>query len=213
VVGGGLIPGNPFDASFHVVTSGDFNGDFHGDLVYQRASDGLVEIQFLNGNNAAGGGIIANNPFGTDFKIILASDFNGDGKSDLLWRRPTDGLVEIQFLNGNNAAGGGTIAGNPFGADFNVVGAGDFNGDGKSDLVWQRPSDGLVEIQFLNGNNAAGGGVIPGSPFGADFKVVGVGDFNFDGHSDLVYRNPTTGVTEIQFLNGNVAAGGGIVAF
>src|SRR5947208_14141355 len=107
----------------------------------------------------------------------------------------------------------GAIAGNSFGTDFNVVTAGDFNGDGKSDLVWQRPSDGLVELQFLNGNAAIGGGAIAGSPFGTDFKVVGEGDFNFDGRADLVYRNSTTGLTEIQFLNGQTALGGGVVAF
>jgi len=213
VAGGGAIAGSPFGADFKLLASGDFNGDFHADLVYQRSSDGLTEIQFLNGSNAVGGGAIANNPFATDFKLILTSDFNGDGKADLLWRRPTDGLVEIQFLNGNAAAGGGAIAGNPFGTDFNVVTAGDFNGDGKSDLVWQRPSDGLVELQFLNGNAAIGGGAIAGSPFGTDFKVVGEGDFNFDGRADLVYRNSTTGLTEIQFLNGQTALGGGIVAF
>ena len=213
VAGGGAIPNSPFGADFKLLASGDFNGDFHSDLVYQRSSDGLTEIQFLNGSNAVGGGAIANNPFATDFKLILTSDFNGDGKADLLWRRPTDGLVEIQFLNGNAAAGGGAIAGNPFGTDFNVVTAGDFNGDGKSDLVWQRPSDGLVELQFLNGNAAIGGGAIAGSPFGTDFKVVGEGDFNFDGRADLVYRNSTTGLTEIQFLNGQTALGGGIVAF
>ena len=212
-VGGGAIAGNPFDASFNIVASGDFNGDFHTDLVYRRPSDGLVEIQFLNGNNAVGGGTIAGNPFDASFNIVASGDFNGDGKSDLVWRRPTDGLVEIQLLNGNAAIGGGTIAGNPFGVDFNVVAVGDFNADGNSDLVWQRPSDGLVEIQFLKGVQAIGGGTIPGNPFGADFKVVGAGDFNFDGHTDLVYHNSTTGVNEIQLLNGNTAIGGGVVSF
>src|SRR5204863_164946 len=131
-----------FGTAFNAPLSGEFNSDALSDLVWRRPSDGLTEIQFLNGTTAAGGGVIANNPFATDFKLILTSDFNGDGKSDLLWRRPTDGLVEIQFLNGNAAAGGGVIAGNPFGTDFNLVTAGDFNGDGKSGLVWRLPSGG-----------------------------------------------------------------------
>src|SRR5207237_10427116 len=36
-------------------------------------------------------------------------------------------------------------------SNWNVVGVGDFNGDGEADLAWQRSSDNLVEIQLLNG--------------------------------------------------------------
>ena len=211
-IGGGAVTNSPFDASWNVVAVGDFNGDGKADLVYQRQSDGLVEVQLLNGNTAIGGGVIANNPFGRDWKIITTGDFNGDGKSDLVWQNQATGLVELQFLDGNTAVGGGTIANNAFGPGWNVVGAGDFLGNGFDDLVYQRQSDGLVEIQFLNGNALVGGGPIANSPFGPGWQVVGVGDFNGDGKADLVYRNSTTGTTEVQLLSGRTPIGGGIVA-
>jgi hypothetical protein len=162
--------------------------------------------------NIAGGGVIANNPFGAGWSIVTTGDFNGDGKSDLVWQNQSIGLVEIQFLNGNTAIGGGAIPNSPFDASWKVVGAGDFLGNGFDDLVYQHQSDGLVEIQYLNGNTAVGGGAIANSPFGAGWQVVGVGDFNGDGKADLVYRNSTTGTTEVQFLNGTTPIGGGIVA-
>ena len=56
------------------------------------------------------------------------------------------------------------------------------------------------------------GGAISNSPFGPGWQVVGVGDFNADGKADLVYRNSTTGTTEVQFLNGITPIGGGVVA-
>ena len=115
------------------------------------------------------------------------------------------------LLNGNANAGGDAITNNPFGAGWSVVGAGDFNGDGKADLVYQRQSDDLLEIQFLNGTSNTGGGVIANTPFGPGWQVVGVGDFNSDGKADLVYRNVSTGTTEVQLLNGTSAIGGGIV--
>ncbi len=201
---GGAIAGSPFDATFNVVATGDFNGDGDSDLVYQRPSDGLTEIQLLNGNTSIGGGAVGAS-FGADFKIVGVGDFNGDGHPDLVYQRASDGLTEIQLLNGITPIGGGAIVNSPFGADFKVVGVGDFNGDGTSDLVYQRASDGLVEVQFLNGITPLGGGALTNNgfnQFGAGFQVIGVGDFNGDGSPDLLYRNISTGTTEVQLLHG-----------
>ena len=211
-IGGGAITNSPFDASWQVAAAGDFNGDGLSDLVYRRSSDGLSEIQFLNGNSAIGGGAIANSPFDSAWAIAATGDFNHDGKADLVWQRTLDGLVEVQLLNGDQSIGGGLILNSPFDNSWKVAGTGEFNGDGSSDLVYRRPSDGLTEIQFLNGNTAVGGGAIANNAFDASWQVVGVGDFNGDGFADLVYRRPSDGLTEIQFLHGTTAIGGGVIA-
>jgi hypothetical protein len=225
-IGGGVLAGNPFDETWKIAGVGDFNGDGDSDLVWQQASSSLVEIELIqaaagaNGfDQVIGGGAIPNNPFGAGWNIVTTGDFNQSGDNDLVWQNASSGLVEIEFISaagGANGfvkiAGGGVIANSPFDATWKVVGAGDFLSNGQDDLVYQRPSDGLVEIQYLNGINAVGGGAIANSPFGAGWQVVGVGDFNGDGKADLVYRNVATGTTEIQFLNGTTPIGGGVVA-
>lgn len=209
-IGGGAIINNPFDATWNIVATGDFNGDGKTDLAWRRSSDGLLEVQFLNGIAPAGGGVIANNPFDSSWNVVARGDFNGDGKTDLVWRRSGDGLLEIQFLNGTTGVGGGVIPNNPFDSSWNVVAAGDFLGNGRSDLVWQRASDGLVEIQYLNGTVGVGGGAIQNNPFGAGWQVVGAADFSGDGKADLVYRRASDELTEVQFLNGTTIIGGGV---
>jgi hypothetical protein len=62
----------------------------------------------------------------------------------------------------------------------------------------------------MDGTNSTGGGLIPANPFGQGWDIAGVGDFNGDGHADLVYRRPSDGLTEIQFLNGTTPIGGGV---
>jgi probable HAF family extracellular repeat protein len=211
-IGGGAIANNPFDASWNIAATGDFNGDGKSDLAWLRPSDGVFEEQFLNGSVSLGGGIVAGNPFGTDWHIVASGDFNGDSKTDLVWQRPSDGLVEIELLDGLKIVGGGAILNSPFGKGWNVVGAGDFNGDVHADLVWRHTGDGLTEIQFLSGITPVGGGVITNNPFDSSWSVAGVGDFNGDGHPDLVWRHAGDGLTEIQYLNGINAIGGGIAA-
>jgi hypothetical protein len=213
VIGGGLISNNSFGKDWNVVGAADFNGDGYSDLVWQHNADNLVEIQFLSGTSSIGGGLISNNPFGPGWNVVGTGDFNGDGKTDLLWQHQGDGLVEVQFLDGTTAIGGGAISNNSFGAGWNVVGTGDFNGDGKTDLVWEHQGDHLVEVQFLNGTTAIGGGAVAGSPFGSDWRVAGTGDFNGDGKTDLVYRRVNNGLKEVQFLNGITPIGGGAVSF
>jgi len=198
------------DIAALVGATGDFNGDGNADIAWRQPSTGLTEIQFLSGTQSEGGGLITNNSFDSSWNIIGSGDFNGDGKADLVWQQASSGLVELQFLNGTSVIGGGLIANNPFGAGWNVVGIGNFNGDGTSDLVWQQASSGLVELQYLNGTTSVGGGAITNTPFGVGWSVVGVGDYNHDGMADLVYQR-ADGTTEVQYLNGTTAIGGGVL--
>src|SRR2546423_1421429 len=39
----------------------------------------------------------------------VAGDFNGDGKTDLLWYNKSSGQVEVWLLNGTTMLGGGTL--------------------------------------------------------------------------------------------------------
>ena len=83
----------------------------------------------------------------SNWTIVGTGDFNGDGKSDILWR-DTSGTVAIWLMNGFANVGSG---GSRNGANhWSVAETGDFNGDGKSDILW-RDTSGDVAIWFMNG--------------------------------------------------------------
>ena len=65
--------------------------------------------------------------------VVTTGDFNGDGKSDILWQND-DGHVWESQLNGGQVTSSFDLgnAGNPA---WHVVATGDFNGDGKSDVL------------------------------------------------------------------------------
>jgi len=126
----------------------------------------------------------------------VADDFNGDGKSDILWGN-TDGTVGIWAMNGTQVlseAGAGQAP-----TSWQIAGTGDFNGDGKADIVW-RNTDGSVGLWEMNGSQ-----ILSEASLGqADnsWQIAGVGDFNGDGKSDLLWHN-ANGTAAIWEMNGS----------
>ena len=82
------------------------------------------------------------------YGIVGGSDFDGDGTSDLVVWRPSDGvwyvahLLQWLFLFSSPSGGASKGGGIP-------VGGSDFDGDGTSDLVVWRPSDGVWYVAHL----------------------------------------------------------------
>jgi hypothetical protein len=185
-------------ANFKFLT-GDFNGDGKTDLVHIvdwnylhvwiSKGDGTFDIK---NRYPAQNGYSFNNDAGYN---ITVGDFNGDGKSDLfhvvngnyahVLLSKGDGNFDVK--NRFPAQNGYDLVG---GAKFKFL-AGDFNGDGKTDMVhvvdwnylhvWLSKGDGSFDIKnrfpAQNGysfNNDAG-------------YHITVGDFNGDGKSDLFH--------------------------
>lgn len=113
------------------------------------------------------------------------SDFNHDGKADLLLRND-GGVLAIWTLNGSTRLTNSNLNSAP-GSDWHVVGTGDFNGDSKGDIVW-RHDNGTVVFWEMNGSQILSGNALGSAP-GNDWHIAGVGDFNGDGRSDLLWRN------------------------
>lgn len=81
---------------------------------------------------------------------------------------------------------------------WGVAGTGDFNHDGKSDILW-RGTDGSVAMWLMNGGAVTSGFTI--GVVATAWSVVGVGDFNADGTSDILWRN-SDGTVAIWLMNG-----------
>jgi hypothetical protein len=124
-------------------------------------------------------------------------DFNGDGRSDLLFRRG-DGLLAEYLMNGFQVAAV-NVLGN-VGVDFTLVAAADFNGDGTADLLFRRASDGFLGL-FL----VSAGQIIAAQGLGAvgpDWDLVGAADFNGDGRADMLLRRRSDGMLALYLMNG-----------
>jgi hypothetical protein len=131
----------------------------------------------------------------------LATDFDFDGKLDLVWRHD-GGAICIWLMDGINYLSGSFF--NPAQTDpsWKISGVGDFNQDGKPDLVW-RHNGGAICVWFMDGINFVSSAFLNPSVVNPSWKIAAVGDFNQDSKPDLVWRHDggTIGVWYMDGIN------------
>ncbi len=156
-----------------------------GGLIEYQMNGAAVSAAAWIGSPGAGFQIVGDSQVST---YKAAHDYNGDGKSDILFRAPGNGAL-LQHQKDGFATTSTAWMPNP-GTDWVLKGTGDYNGDGKSDLLYRNSAGGLIEFQ-MNGATVLGAAWID-SP-GAGFQVVGSGDYNGDGKSDILFRMEANG--------------------
>ena len=131
---------------------------------------------------------------------LAVNDFNGDRKSDILWRHSVTGVNWVYLMDGASID---TSQGINTESDQNwqIVGNGDYNGDGKSDIFWRNSVTGRNWMYLMNGASiSTSQGVNTESD--QNWQIVGNGDYNGDGKSDILWRNMVTGRNWMYLMNG-----------
>ncbi|HXK10020.1 MAG TPA: VCBS repeat-containing protein, partial [Vicinamibacteria bacterium] len=193
------------------VPLGDFNHDGWVDILWHNGVSGSLNVWLLvdgksTGNPALGPGALAD----PNWQVRGLADFSGDGNTDLLWHNSATGQVYVWRMNETTVLGGSYLSPDRF-ADTNwrIKGVGDFNGDGKPDLLWQHKKTGGLYVWLMNGLTAISGVYLnPGSFSGVNWQVRAVADFNGDGKPELLLQSQKTGDLYVLSLSGTSASGG-----
>jgi FG-GAP-like repeat/Abnormal spindle-like microcephaly-assoc'd, ASPM-SPD-2-Hydin len=184
-------PAGSSSSASQAITLGDFNGDGIVDVAVSLAGDGEnagEEVVFL-GN---GDGTFQAGKTSTGGRLptsVVAGDFNGDGKLDLVIAGPicngSCAPIPTVILLGN---GDGTFqAPTTIFSNSGTVVSGDVNGDGKLDLVLLGS---VVQIYLGNGDGTFSNthSYLPAPPnYGG--TGLALADFNGDGNLDVAALN------------------------
>jgi hypothetical protein len=131
----------------------------------------------------------------------VRTDVNGDGYSDMLWRysSSTKWAFGYWLFNGSQVIGTWSV---PTTSAYHVVATGDFNGDGYLDIVWTSAKRD-IKIWFGKGNSFSGSSYVASYPAG--WQVIGAGDIDGDGKTDLLlrYKSGSRGKFGYWIMNGS----------
>ena len=123
------------------------------------------------------------------------ADLDGNCTQDVIWHKPAGGAYNLWTMNGTTVTSRTDFTPGP---GWTVVGTGDFNGDGKADIVgWS--TGGQIAIWFMRGGIVTGSTVMNVGPA---WDVAGVADFDGDGKPDILWHNKTAGRAVIWPMNG-----------
>ena len=151
------------------------------------------------------------------YELVGTGDFNGDGRDDVILRNNMPGTVSGETITGSgdvfifltdtrenviegNRPAEGIIYTGCVTDGWEIVGFGDFNGDGTDDILL---SDGLN----LAGWQMEDGARTRDWSFGSltdGWKFAGIGDFDADGTDDILLADPDNNLAAWTVKNGKV---------
>jgi len=150
----GLWSHTSLGTGWHVEGSGDFHGAGRDDVVV-RNDDGAFKI--WNGlvdwvPPELGMPVYQNSSVGPSWHMQGFADFDGDGRADILWRHD-NGSISVWTAEGDtfrDLSFKVSFNDSSVGNDWHIAGTGDYNNDGKADILW-RHDNGSVSVWASTG--------------------------------------------------------------
>jgi hypothetical protein len=184
----------------------DFNADGKTDVLWQHFTSGALAVWMMNGITMTDVVSLSHNfAFDPRWRVRAVTDINRDGKPDLIIQHPVDGHIAAWFLNGTTLIDGSLLTPGTLSPSWQIRGAGDFNADGKPDLVFE-DSDGSIAVWYMNGTTLIDAFYTNprfiSSIGDRNWILSGVGDINSDGKPDLILHHIYDGFAGAWLMNG-----------
>lgn len=175
--------------------AGDFNGDGRADLAGAWNNGGQTSVAvFLSTGSAFGGGAQWIDKVGgwVDGAKWVVGDFDGDGRSDVaaIWNDGGLNTISVRRSTGSAMTLANWATQQGGWVDSTVWLAGDFNGDGRTDIAGAWNNGGQTSVAIATSNGSALVGLAQwidkaGGWIESDGARWVAGDFDGDGFDDL----------------------------
>ncbi len=122
------------------MATGDVDGDGMPDILWQH-TDGRVAVWYMDGWHYRFGEVFVSlsDP---SWRVVGASDVNGDRRLDLIWHHATRGDVAVWFMAGRVVLDAVQVNESVPDTNWHIVAVSDLDRDGAPDLIWHEHVDG-----------------------------------------------------------------------
>jgi hypothetical protein len=143
---------------WQVAGVGQFDGGTTADILWRNSSTGDNYIFFMNGTEIAGEGYIRNVPL--QWQIAGVGDSTGDGLSDIFWRNVSTGENYLFPMSGTTILGSESYVRTVANLSWRIAAVGDYDNDGRADVLWRNSSNGDNYVYFMQGTNIVNEGYL-----------------------------------------------------
>jgi hypothetical protein len=177
-------PASPYVAN-------DFNGDGTSDLLWFNPSLSQVGYWTMSattvGVNFSGGGVartgVRNINVTPGYFVGASGDFNRDGYADLVF---TSAKRDLWLWTNNHGGSFTSTAIGSYPDKWQLVGAGDIDGDGYDDLLWVDPSDCQFAYWLMKGGARAGSKVFN---IACGYYPMGIGYYSTSNRISIMWTS------------------------
>lgn len=181
--------------------SGDFNGDGNSDVIIRNTVSGRWYIYNIDNGAIPSRGYVDIED-ATIIGVQAVADFNKDGMADVLLRNEETGEWTLTLLNNRTVIQELSVNMSTV-TSWTVIDAQDYDGNGSPDILIRNSTSGSWYIYLYDGTDIISRGYITTVlPTDLNEEPQGVGDFDGDGKSDLLFRNLTDHTWSIAFMDG-----------
>ncbi len=193
---------------YQIAGTGKFTGGSGSDILWTNTSGGSMQTDIWQlGPNGQWAQSVSPGTHPSGYQVAGVGDWSGDGTDGLLWFNSTTGDTDEWQLSNGKWAGSVDLGSHP--GSYQISGVGDFFDNGNDDVLWTGlNSNGSVstDIWELNSNGKWMASVSPGV-HPAGYQVAGIGDFNHDGTSDILWYDASTNDVDLWELSNGQWAG------
>jgi hypothetical protein len=178
-------------SGWSVQALGDFNGDYNTDVIWRNTS-GDTAVWLMSGSTRTATALVANIPVA--YNIEGVADFDGDLKDDLLLRDSSSNLTILK-MNGTGTPTSIALGAVAATAHLSEIGSYYDTATGKKKiaLFFADSASGSMVVWYMSGTAVASQVALPvgfTTTGATTYTILGIGDFNGDGNSDLLLQDP-----------------------
>jgi hypothetical protein len=127
----------PSGAGWVDPSTGDFNLDGMTDVLWYDTESHRIAVWLMAGEEILERGLELPEPPDGDWTAITAADFDADGLADVIWNDAAANRFVVWLMDGTHVREVGPVIPGPAGESWSVGSAGDTDGDGMADVLWQ----------------------------------------------------------------------------